>query len=173
MQVPALQVVVWQNPPAQQGCPLVPHEVQVPPEPHTVPPTHQKPVPASAGLLPGQQGCPFDPHAAQLELEHVVNGAVQDALPADPQQVDPCVPHVPPEQPPLVHMPRLPEHAVPEATQVPATQQPPPLQSFPSQHGWFVPPQLAHTPLRPHVFPAALQKAAADPEPPGAPAQQL
>jgi hypothetical protein len=160
--MPATQAV-WQMPPAQQGCPVAPHAVQVPLEPQTVAPMHQKPGPASAGLLPGQQGWPLDPHATQLEPEHVVKGAVQVAAGPVPQQGDPSVPHAPPEQPPpAAHMPRPPGHMVPVATQVPVTQHPPPVQSFPSQQGWFVPPQLAHTPLRPHAFPAALQKAAAN-----------
>jgi hypothetical protein len=177
LQVPALQVV-WQTPPAQHGCPVAPQDVHVPLEPHTVPPMHHEPAPASAGLFPWQQGCPFDPQAVQLDPEQAVKGAVQAALPPDPQHDAPAVPHDPPEQPPPVHMPWPPGHVVPEPTHVPATQHPPPLQSFPSQQGWFVPPQLAHRPLRPQVFPAAVQKAAgdpasADPASPGTPAQQL
>jgi hypothetical protein len=161
LQVPATQVV-WQMPPAQQGCPVAPHAVQLPLEPQTVPPMHQKPVPASAGLLPAQQGWPLDPQGTQLEPEHVVKGAVQVAAGPVPQQGEPAVPHAPSEQaPPAAHMPRPPGHMVPVATQVPVTQHPPPAQSFPSQQGWFVPPQLAQTPLRPHVSPEALQKAAA------------
>jgi hypothetical protein len=92
-----------------------------------------------------------------------VKGAVQVAAGPVPQQGDPSVPHAPAEHAPLLaHMPRPPGHMVPVATQVPATQHPPP-QSFPSQQGWFVPPQLAQRPLRPQVFPEALQKAAASP----------
>jgi hypothetical protein len=131
---------------------------------------HQKPAPASAGLFPGQQGCPFEPQATQPDPEQVVNGALHAAPPPDPQQGEPGVPHAPPLQPPAVHIPRPPGHVVPEAMHVPATQHPPPLQSLPSQQGWFVPPHVAHTPLRPQVFPAALQKAAADPTAEPAPA---
>jgi hypothetical protein len=117
-----------------------------------------------------QQGCPDDPQAAQLDPAQIVNGAVQPASPA--QHGPPATPHVPPPQPPAAHIPCPAPHVDPDATHDPATQHPSLLHTTPSQHGCPVPPHAAQEPFRPQVSPAAVQKSAECPWPPGAPTQQ-
>lgn len=74
---------------------------------------------------------------------HTVLGAVQRLL---EQQGLPAPPHAP--QAPFEHVPKLPPHVLPEATQVAAvtplagaTQQPPSEHRLPGQHAWPAPPQ--------------------------------
>ena len=90
-------------------------------------------------------------------------------LPA--QHASPIWPHVPPWQPPAVHVPPCAAaHAAPASTHVSLSQQPPPAQTFPSQHGCPAPPHVAQRPAL-HERPDAVQKLDATPTPPGAPAQ--
>jgi hypothetical protein len=83
---------------------------------------------------------------------------------------------VPPPQPPFVHVPAVPEHALPEATHFFAllSQQPPALQMLPSQQGSPAAPQAPHLGVAPgmQAKPDPVQKFAATPAPPGLPGQQ-
>ena len=74
-----------------------------------------------------------------------------------------------------MHLPAVPEHALPEATHFFAllSQQPPALQMFPSQQGCPDPPQVPHLPVAGmQARPDPVQKFAATPTLPGSPAQQ-
>jgi len=103
------------------------------------------------------------PQARQALFWQVVKGAVQPTSPE--QQGSPAWPHAPPMQPPATQVPRLFEQAPLAATQVPPlpfrllSQQPPPAQALPAQHGWPLPPQASHiceSGLQ--AVPAAVQK---------------
>lgn len=139
--------------PSQHGCPAPPHALQVAPL-HTRPEATQK----SVALLlpvgsPGQHAWPLPPHmppcGLQLPLVHWPSG-VEPQLIVDGMQV-PATQHAPVElqaspaqQGPLSapHATEVPALqtvplpvASPEATQLLLTQQPPPPQVLPGQHG--------------------------------------
>jgi hypothetical protein len=87
---------------------------------------------------PEQQACPTPPQSAQTPLLQMTLPAVQLPL----QQGWPAAPQVP-QAPAVVALqvpPRLPQ-VLPDATQVPRTQQPAAEQTLLSQQIWPVPPQ--------------------------------
>ena len=96
---------------------------------------------------PGQQGCPAAPHCAQLPPWQLVPGEVQKSGPPPVmQQACPGPPHpVPPSgaaQLPDMHMPSIMLHALPLATQLPATQHDPIGEHVERpQHVWPAAPQ--------------------------------
>lgn len=119
-----------------------------------------------------QHACPSPPQATQLPALQIANGDVHPTLPA--QHAWPISPHAPLMHPPAVHVPCPPPHAPAGATQrwLDPSQQPPPEQKFPSQHGWLAPPHVAHLFAVVHASPDAVQKSPAAPFPFGLPLQQ-
>ena len=96
-----------------------------------------------------QQGRPTSPHFAQVPALHRVWAAVQTPVLAPfAQQGRPAPPQVP-QVPALQIPPPTPTHAAAVAIQIPDTQQPPPLQLFPSQQGVPDCPQAGAAPLVP------------------------
>jgi len=127
-------------------------------------PVAQQAVPEQ--VPPEQQACPTPPQAAQTPFWHMTLPAVQ--LPE--QQGWPAAPQLP-QAPAVVALqvpPRLPQ-ALPEATQVPRTQQPLAPQTLLSQQIWPVPPQatpdLVVLPPQPAGSSAPAAKAAANSRP--------
>jgi hypothetical protein len=85
-----------------------------------------------------QQAEPSSPHLAQVPALHVVPAEVHTPVAGLlPQQGIPAAPQLP--QAPALQTPPTPTQVPPSVMQIPETQQPPPLQLFPSQHcvpGW-------------------------------------
>jgi hypothetical protein len=96
--------------------------------------TYGSPQNSSPPVNPTQHASPRPPHGAQVAVWQLMNSVVQ---PTAPQQAWPTSPHVPPRQPPLVHVPSGAVHALPLAMHFFAllSQQPPPVQTLPSQQG--------------------------------------
>jgi hypothetical protein len=101
---------------------------------------------------PAQQAPPSSPHLAQMPLVQRVPGAVHPVFGSVPQQGRPGPPQVP--HTPALHTPppRL-AHTPPSDMQMPDTQQPPPAQEFPVQHGKPGWPQIALLPPVPGATP--------------------
>jgi hypothetical protein len=167
--VAALHVPVVQSAPAQQSSPEAPHVTQSPvPESQT----NGSPQNVSPPVKPTQHGSPTPPHAAHVAPWQLTNGAVHATW--SPQHASPRLPQVPFMQPPSLQTPCPAEQAPAGATQVCVllSQQPPPEQTLPSQHGSRGPPHVAHLAVaESHARPDAVQKFAATPTPPGWPAQ--
>jgi hypothetical protein len=123
------QVPVAQVRPAQQGSPLAPQWTQVlfgsqvNGSAHQLNPTLKPPPPPP--LVPRQHRWPAPPQGWQVpDCVQVTEDVVQ---PMPGQQATPSVPHAPPLglQPPFMHIPRLPEQSLPDATQMPWKPLPP------------------------------------------------
>ncbi len=158
------------TPPAQQIWPLAPHAVHVPaPGLHASPTLHQYP----PGLFAMQHGSLGPPQPAQLLFWHEVNGDVHATL--LPQHAWPGPPHVPPPHAPFLQAPVPPLHMLPLPThvRVERSQQPPLLQSDPSQHGCPGPPQAVQLFWLSQASPEVTQKLPLHEPPFMAPWQQL
>jgi hypothetical protein len=99
-------------------------------------------VPAAVQVRSAQQVWPAAPQAAhELPLQATLP-AVQVLLAQHACDNPPQVPQLP-----LVQVPVMSGQVLPEATQLPATQQPPLPQTLPAQQAWPGPPQATQLPL--------------------------